>query len=106
MRTPIFITGASVGAGDHGLLGLRLLRRLFGQGGQAKAPTQPTRAIGELPPIDVDGEDTSLTQAVGHRRVTGGRRAGWRRLAAAARRRSMTRVSKAEVIRRMHVGTH
>ena len=63
MRAPLFVTGASVGSGDHGLLGLRLLRRLFGQGGRAKAPAQPTGAMWVLPPIDFGGEDTSLTQA-------------------------------------------
>ena len=63
MRTPVLITRASVGSGDHGLLGLRILRRLFAQGGRARAPAQPTRAMWVLPPIDFDGEDTSLTQA-------------------------------------------
>ena len=42
---------------------LRLLRLLFGQGGRAKAPARPTRAMSVLPPIDFDGGDTSFTQA-------------------------------------------
>jgi hypothetical protein len=63
MRAPLFTAGVSVGSDNHGLHGLRLLRRLFGLGSRAKAPAQPTRAMGVLPPIDFDGEDTSLTQA-------------------------------------------
>jgi hypothetical protein len=63
MRTPLISTGAPVRSGDHGLLGLRLLRRLLGMGGRARAPAQPTPAISVLPPIDFEGEDTSLTQA-------------------------------------------
>lgn len=61
MRTPLFITSASVGSGDHGLFGLRLLKRLFGQ--SSGAPARPTRAMGALPPVDFEGEDTSFTQA-------------------------------------------
>ena len=63
MRASFFFTGWGLTAGDHGLLGLRLLRRVLGKGGRAPVPTQRNPALTAVQPVDFEGEDTSLTQA-------------------------------------------